>query len=228
MKRVAIVVLALGAALASGCGTSSEVRRWFAADRTMLTSKTVPAEPIYVDVLGGGDLQQEIANEVTRRFQSSKYLKRALSADAPLMLEVEPLDVYYGEDDPTFGPTIVWTTVVFRASLLQVGSDKPLLEGVIASYKGYEPQDWDKLSRTGLRRAAVRDGVQKLVGLIETNTPKAGDEKKTAGIGSMLTPAPAPAPVEPAAPRPAASPLDPASEPQPKPAPSSGKNPSPH
>src|SRR5437660_279463 len=125
MKRIALLLLVL--ACMSGCGTSSDVRKWFAAERTQLQSKTVPAQPIYVDVLGGGDLPAELAAEVLRRFKSSKYLQLSGTADAPLVLEVEPLDSYYGEDNPTFGPTVVWTTVVFRATLMQVGSEKPLL-----------------------------------------------------------------------------------------------------
>jgi hypothetical protein len=241
MKRLAFVALALVAALSAGCGTSSEVRKWFAADRTQLVAKTVPAQPIYVDVLGGGDLTSELSNEITRHMRKSRYLQLSLTADAPLILEVEPLDVYYGEDDPAFGPTIVWTTVVFRATLTPAGGEKPLLDGVIASYKGYEPADWDKLAKLGLRRAAVRDGVQKLIGLIETNTPKPGAEKK-GGESSAAAPAPTPAPA-PAAPQGgtgsqihetgmqagreidrATKPLSDAVQPEP----SSGKNPGPH
>lgn len=180
MKRAfAVIAFAAVAALASsGCTSPSPVRSWFAAERTTLTSKPIPAGPIFVEVLGGGDLAAEIENEIARRFRKSKYLKRGSASDSRLYLEVEPLDAYFDLDAPTFGPDVIWTTIVFRATLWEHGVEKPLLDGVVAQYKGYEEREYEKLLKPGLRRAAVIDGVGKLVGLIETNVPKTEPEPK--------------------------------------------------
>jgi hypothetical protein len=199
VKKALFCLLGSAALLVTGCASASPLRNWFAADRTLLRCSKVPGNTVNLLVLGGGELSAEIENEFTVRLRGSKYVTSG-GADAALDLVIEPLDAYGGLDDPTFGPTVAWTAIVFRATLTDRASGKAILEGVVASYKGYEPADWDpKLLKPGLRRAAIVDGVNKVVGLIETNVPKAGEEPREGGATGVTAAPQAPAPAPPPA-----------------------------